>query len=148
VKAGTTALTVECISVAGGSDTKENRGYMKQGYCSNITSNTGHINRQNAGTGPYQSVDREGILQQSENGGAAYGDLIINNDLSGGDSGYIANWDLAWTNATSFTGNKVNPDQLIGVELQNSDTIGTPGLICKDYSPPATVSSVKTKNKC
>lgn len=121
---------------------------MKQGYCSNITGNTGHINRQISGLGPYPTVDGEGILQQSENGGWGFGDVIVNNDLSGGDSGYIANWNLAWTNATTFIGNTVNPDQFIGVVLMKTDVIGKPGLICKDNTPPATISANGQKTPC
>jgi hypothetical protein len=56
-----------------GSDTNENRGYMLSGFCSNVTGNSGHINRQKAGTTPYETVDGEGILHQSENGNAGYG---------------------------------------------------------------------------
>jgi hypothetical protein len=144
VRANTTAITVDGVNVAQGSDTNENRGYMKQGYCSNITFNTGHIYRQIAGLGPYPTVDGEGILQQSENGGSGYGDLIMYNDLSGGSSGYVMNYDLPWTNATTFIGNIVNADQSIGVELQHADIIGKPGLICKNNTPPATVG----KNPC
>ena len=144
VRPNTTALTVDGTNVGRGSDTNENRGYMKQGYCSNITHNSGEIHRQIVGlgvllvlcwlncidldkvasplrhmpvhdvevcvyltlrhaptpglfftSGPYETVDGEGILMQSENGGNAYGDIIVGNDLSGGSSGYIANWDLA-----------------------------------------------------
>lgn len=148
VRANTTALTVDGVNVAGGSDTNENRGYMKQGYCSNITGNTGHIHRQTAGLGPYETVDGEGILQQSENGGWGYGDVIVGNDLSGGTSGYIANWDLAWSNATTFIGNTVNPDQMIGVVLMNSDVIGTPGLVCKGNTPPAVISNKGKTTPC
>ena len=92
VKTGTTCYTVNGDKEAGGSDTNENRCFMNSGYCSNITGNTGHSNRQKAGSTPYETVDGEGILHQSENGNNAYGDLYVNNDLSGGGSGYIGIW--------------------------------------------------------
>ena len=53
VRAGTTCYTVNGDSDAGGADTNENRGYMNSGYCSNITGNTGRVNRQRAGATPY-----------------------------------------------------------------------------------------------
>jgi hypothetical protein len=67
VKAGTTCWTVNGDADTGGADTNENRAYMNSGYCSNITGNTGHVYRQKAGATPYETVDGEGILHQSEN---------------------------------------------------------------------------------
>ena len=111
---------------------------MLSGYCNNVTSNSGHIYRQLAGSSGYETVDGEGILHQSQNGNPGYGDWIVNNDLSGGESGYIGepaaplfdvhigivcayllltytgNWDLATQNFTTMKGNTVNPDQWIG----------------------------------
>ena len=137
VRAGTTCFTVNVDTETGGADTNENRGYMNSGYCSNITGNTGRINRQKAGSTPYDTVDGEGILHQSENGNIAYGDIYLNNDLSGGGSGYVGIWDLPFTNFTSFIGNTVNADQQIGViSLQNADKVG-PGVHCSGNSPPA-----------
>lgn len=46
-----------------GHDTNENRGYE-----SNVTLNTGHINRQKAADTSYDTVDGEGVLQQAING--------------------------------------------------------------------------------
>ena len=65
---------------------------MLSGYCNNVTSNSGHIYRQLAGSSGYETVDGEGILHQSQNGNPGYGDWIVNNDLSGGESGYIGKW--------------------------------------------------------
>lgn len=112
VKSGTTCYTITGADNPSGSDTNENRGYMLSGYCNNVTGNSGHINRQKAGSSGYETVDGEGILHQSENGNPGYGcvpgmarmtlcpappplrvprcrDNIVNNDLSGGSSGYI-----------------------------------------------------------
>jgi hypothetical protein len=94
VRAGTTCYYISGDAAPRGSDTNENRGYLLSGYCSNVTGNTGHINRQVSGKGPYETVDGEGILHQSQNGNWGYGDLIAHNDLSGGSSGYILN--CAW----------------------------------------------------
>ena len=137
VKAGTTCYTINGDKGVGGADTNENRGYMNSGYCSNMTGNTGHINRQKAGATPYETVDGEGILHQSENGNSAYGDLYVGNDLSGGSSGYVGVWDLPWVNYTSFIGNTVNPDQQIGViSIQGTDQVGA-GVHCSGNTPPA-----------
>ena len=144
VKAGTTCYTINGDQDVGGADTNENRGYMNSGYCSNITGNTGHINRQKAGFTPYETVDGEGILHQSENGNNAFGDFYVGNDLSGGSSGYMGIWDLPMTNFTVFVGNTVNPDQQIGViSLQNADKIGE-GVHCSGNKPPAVLG----KNLC
>lgn len=115
VKAGTTCYTVDGSKEAGGSDTNENRGFMLSGYCSNVTGNTAHVNRQMAGDTPYETVDGEGLLHQAENGNVGYGDWIVGNDFSGGSSGYIGNWDLQTTKNTFWSDNVVNPDQFIGV---------------------------------
>jgi hypothetical protein len=37
------------------------RSYLLSGYCSNVTGNSGHINRQISGKGPYETVDGEGV---------------------------------------------------------------------------------------
>ena len=144
VKAGSTCYTINGDADTGGADTNENRGYMNSGYCSNITGNTGRVNRQKAGATPYETVDGEGILHQSENGNDAFGDQYVRNDLSGGGSGYIGIWDLPSVNFTSFVGNTVNPDQQIGViSLQNEDKVG-PEVHCSSNSPPAVIG----KNLC
>ena len=90
MRANTQAITVDGKRVAKGSDTNENRGYMISGDCNNITGNTGHIHRQQAGTSVYETVDGEGILHQSENGNWGYGDVIVGNNFLGGSTGYIA----------------------------------------------------------
>ena len=144
VKAGTTCYTLNGDAEVGGADTNENRGYMNSGYCSNITANTGHVNRQKAGATPYETVDGEGILHQSENGNNAYGDFYVANDLSGGGSGYIGVWGLPLTNFTVFYNNTVNPDQNIGVlSIQGSDAIGAE-VHCAGNTPPAILG----KNPC
>ena len=74
------------------------------------------VNRQLASDTGYETVDGEGILHQSQNGNPGYGDVITHNDLSGGSSGYIANWDLPSQNYTTMIGNTVNSDQFIGGE--------------------------------
>ena len=87
VRANTTCWTVDGHSAPRGSDTNENRGYMLSGFCSNVTGNSGRINRQAIPGTPYETVDGEGILHQSQNGNWGYGDVIVDNDLSGGESG-------------------------------------------------------------
>jgi hypothetical protein len=120
---------------------------VNSGYCSNMTGNTGHSNRQMAGKSGYETVDGEGILHQSENGNSAFGDVYANNDLSGGGSGYIGVWDLPFTNYTVFTNNKVNSDQQIGViSIQGSDTVG-PGVLCSGNSPPAIIGKAPCPSK-
>jgi len=146
VRANTTCWTVDGHSAPRGSDTNENRGYMLSGFCSNVTGNTGHINRQAIAGTPYQTVDGEGILHQSQNGNWGYGDVIVGNDLSGGSSGYIANWDLLWQNATTLVGNTVNPSEMIGAVLMNDDVVGA-GWHCDGNSPPA-VFKGKTTVPC
>ena len=136
VKANTTCYSIDGKNAPRGSDTNENRGFDLSGHCSNVTGNTGHIHRQLIAHTPYETVDGEGILHQSENGNWGYGDVIINNDLSGGSSGYIANWDLLWSNETTLIGNTVNPDQFIGVVNLNADIVG-PGWHCSNNNPPA-----------
>lgn len=144
VKAGSTCWTVNGDDDTGGADTNENRGYMNSGYCSNITSNSGRVNRQKAGSTPYETVDGEGILHQSENGNDAFGDYYVNNDLSGGESGYMGIWDLPTVNYTYFFGNTVNADQQIGViSIQNNDKVG-PEVHCSGNTPPAVLG----KNLC
>lgn len=136
VKANTTCYSIDGKNAPRGSDTNENRGFDLSGHCSNVTSNSGHINRQTVAHTPYETVDGEGILHQSENGNWGFGDVFVSNDLSGGSSGYIAAWDLLWSNSTTMIGNKVNPDQFIGVVLLNNDVIG-PDWHCNDNNPPA-----------
>ena len=137
VKAGTTCYTLNGDNDVSGSDTNENRGFMNSGYCSNMSENTGRINRQMAGATPYMTVDGEGILHQSENGNDAFGDFYVRNDLTGGGSGYIGIWDLPSTNYTYFFNNTVNADQQIGViSIQGSDAIGAE-VHCSGNVPPA-----------
>lgn len=45
IAADTTCYSVDGKKPATGADTNENRGFNQQGYESNVTSNTGHINR-------------------------------------------------------------------------------------------------------
>jgi len=113
---------------------------MLSGYCSNVTGNTGHINRQLSGKSGYETVDGEGILHQSQNGNWGYGDLIVGNDLSGGKSGYILNWDLKTTENSVWDSNTVNDDQQIGVLCLSGDTAGS-GNSCKNNRPPAKLCS-------
>ena len=140
VRSNTTCWTVDGHSAPRGSDTNENRGFMLSGYCSNATGNSAHVNRQRIPGTSYETVDGEGILHQSENGNWAYGDVVVGNDMRGGESGYIAAWDLQWANETTMVGNSVNPDQFIGVVLMNNDVIG-PGWRCEGNSPPAVFKS-------
>ncbi len=66
----------------------------------------------------------------------------MNNDLSGGASGYVGIWDLPFVNFTTFIGNKVNPDQQIGViSLQNADKVG-PQVHCSGNTPPAVIGKI------
>jgi hypothetical protein len=148
VRANTTCWTVDGSRAPRGSDTNENRGYMLSGYCSNVTGNSGHVYRQLIPNTPYETVDGEGILHQSENGNWGYGDVIVGNDLSGGASGYIAGgWDLLWQNETTMVNNKVNGDQFIGAVLMNADVIG-PGWHCSGNSPPAVFQRGKSSTPC
>lgn len=146
VRANTTCWTVDGHSAPRGSDTNENRGYMLSGFCSNVTGNTGHVNRQLIPGTPYETVDGEGILHQSQNGNWGFGDVIVGNDLSGGESGYIANWDLLWQNESTMSGNTVNADEMIGAVLMNDDVVGA-GWHCSGNSPPA-VFKGKTTVPC
>ena len=59
VAAGTTCWSVDGKHKTKGSSTNENRGYNQQGYASNLTMNTGHINRQKASDTPYETVDEK-----------------------------------------------------------------------------------------
>ena len=72
----------------------ENRGCDQKGYESNVTMNTGHINRQKAADTPYDTVDGEGILMQAwcgNNGIRIYG---TKNNLSRGSMDYLAYYNL------------------------------------------------------
>ena len=121
---------------------------MLSGYCSNVTGNSAHVNRQLAGSSGYETVDGEGLLHQAENGNAGYGDLIVGNDFTGGSSGYVGNWDLQKTSNTHWEHNSVNPDQFIGAICLNDDQAGAAlGNTCKDNSPQATLCAC-TGGKC
>ena len=153
VRAGTTCYLINGDREPKGSDTNENRGFMLSGYCSNVTGNSAHVNRQKAGSSSYLTVNGEGILHQSVNGNAGYGDLIVRNDFTGGSSGYIGNWDLATTKSTHWEGNTVNPDQFIGAICLSDDQAGAAlGNTCKANSPKATLCACKggkcTKTPC
>lgn len=50
--------------------------------CLNATANSGHIYRQYVDGGRYLSVDGEGILSQTTNGGDAVANLFDANDFS------------------------------------------------------------------
>jgi hypothetical protein len=148
VRAGTTCYAINGDSEPKGSDTNENRGFMLSGYCSNVTGNSAHVNRQLAGSSGYETVDGEGLLHQAENGNAGYGDLIVGNDFRGGSSGYVGNWDLESTKHTHWEGNMVNLDQFIGAICLNDDQAGAAlGNTCKDNSPQATLCAC-TGGKC
>lgn len=94
VAAGTTCWSVNGKTLMTGHDTNENRGYNQQGYESNLTMNTGHINRQKAADTPYLTVDGEGVLHQASNGNDGLRTLWYKNDLSGGSTGYLLYYNL------------------------------------------------------
>jgi hypothetical protein len=154
VRAGTTCWTVNGDTQPGGSDTNENRGFMLSGYCSNVTGNSAHVNRQHSGSpSGYDTVDGEGILHQAENGNAGFGDVFVGNDLTGGTSGYLAAWDLATTRNTHWEGNTVNSDQFIGVVCLGDDRADAAlGNTCRNNTPTATLCSCAggkcTKTPC
>ena len=72
VKTKLTRLPVHGDRVCDGSDTNENRGYMQNGFGNNVTSNTGHIHRQQAVNSKYSTVDGEGVLQQEWTGNVCW----------------------------------------------------------------------------
>lgn len=153
VRAGTTCYAINGDTEPGGSDTNENRGYMLSGFCSNVTGNSAHVNRQMSGSSGYETVDGEGLLHQAENGNAGFGDLIVANDFTGGSSGYIANWDLPTTKTTHWENNKVNADQFVGVICLNDDQAGAAlGNTCRNNTPQATLCACAagkcTKTAC
>ena len=94
VAAGTTCWTFNGWKKITGHDTNENRGYDQKGYESNVTMNTGHINRQKAADTPYDTVDGEGILTQAWCGNDGIRNIWSKNDLSGGSTGYLAYYNL------------------------------------------------------
>ena len=94
VAAGTTCWSHDGVKKMTGHDTNENRGYDQKGYGNNLTLNTGHINRQKAADSSYETVDGEGILQQTENGNDALRNLWYKNDLHGGSTGYLVFYKL------------------------------------------------------
>ena len=94
VAAGTTCWSVDGKHKTKGSSTNENRGYNQQGYASNLTMNTGHINRQKASDTPYETVDGEGVLHQASNGNDGLRNLWYKNNLSGGSTGYLVYYKL------------------------------------------------------
>lgn len=149
VRAGTTCWTIEGDRQPGGADTNENRGFMLSGYCSNVTGNSAHVNRQHSGLpSGYETVDGEALLHQAENGNVGFGDLIVDNDFTGGTSGYIGNWDLSKTSNTRWEGNTVNPDQFIGAVCMNDDQAGAElGNTCARNTPSAVLCSC-TAGKC
>ena len=77
-----------------GHDTNENRGYDQKGYGSNVTLNTGHINRQKAADTSYYTVDGEGVLQQTGNRNDSLHNLWYKNNLHGGSTGYLVFYNL------------------------------------------------------
>lgn len=93
VQAGTVFYTRDGVHFATGSDTNENRGYNVQGYASNITGCSGHVNSQAlvcptpedpSKLCPWHTVDGEGILQQAFESGSGYRHSWRGNDLTGG----------------------------------------------------------------
>lgn len=80
------------------------------------------------------------------NGGPGSADIIANNNLTGGDSGYILFYDLPSTDNVIFTGNVVNSDQSIGVLLFGSDT--SSGIKCSGNTPAATICNSRNCSPC
>ena len=94
VAAGTTCWSHDGVKKMTGHDTNENRGYDQKGYGNNLTLNTGHINRQKAADTSYETVDGEGILQQTISGNDGLRNLWYKNDLHGGSTGYLVFYKL------------------------------------------------------
>jgi hypothetical protein len=89
-------------------------------------------------------VDGEGILQQAVNGGYANGHAFVDNNLTGGSSGYILVYNVPQSNDLLFQGNTVNSDQSIGVLLGSTDTAA--GIKCSGNSPAATICQMGSKS--
>ena len=116
VASGTTCYSVDGVKPCTGHDTNENRGYNQAGFGSNVTLNTGHINRQkvNPSEGPYETVDGEGVLHQCNGNCNGIRGLWKNNDLSGGETGYMLYYFNQHVDDNTITSNKVNNNQQIG----------------------------------
>jgi hypothetical protein len=137
VAANTTCYSVDGVSVATGSDTNENRGYDQSGPGGSlVANNTGHIHRQRAGTSGYDTVDGEGVLQQTQDGLTAVGNVWSGNDLSGGSSGYMNFYNIHNITGNVVTGNTVNADQTIGVADCRGCVVA--GNVCAGNSQPCT----------
>lgn len=116
VAANTTCWTITGVDVASGSDTNENRGYDQTGIGgSYVVNNTAHVHRQIVAYGPYMTVDGEGVLQQPQDGLTAVSNVWMNNDLTGGTSGYMAYYNLKNITGNVVTGNSVISTEFIGI---------------------------------
>lgn len=81
-----------------------------------MVNNTGHIHRQSLPTtARYLTVDGEGVLQQTQDGLSAVGNLWEGNDLTGGSSGFMLLWDLKNITRNVITGNSVLANMSVGV---------------------------------
>jgi len=132
VASGTTCYSVNGVHPATGHDTNENRGFNQEGYGSNVTANTGHINRQKTNSS-YLTVDGEGILHQCAAGTDAYRNLWDHNDMRGGESGYMMYYKLTHVVDNILTNNKVNSNEHIGTIDNSGDVVK--GNHCSGNSP-------------
>jgi hypothetical protein len=137
VAAGTTCWSVTGTRLAKGSDTNENRGYNQQGYESNLTMNSGHINRQKIPSTSYLTVDGEGILHQASNGNDGLRNLWYKNDLSGGSTGYLVYYKLYNVEYNQLISNTAAEGFSIGVII-DTDHHNVQHNVCKDNHPKCT----------
>jgi hypothetical protein len=134
VASGSTLYSVDGCKCAGGQSTNENRGFDQGGYGSYIVNNTGTINRQTAYNTGYLSTDGEGVLHQEANNSQGRRDIWDNNDLRGGNSGYMAYYKLNSVYDSTITNNTVNSGEMIGGVSIGS----TSGIQCSGNSPSCT----------
>ena len=123
VAAGTTCYSVDGSKLAGGSDTNENRGYDQGGFASNVTGNTGSINRQKTVDG-YETVDGEGVLHQAASNCDGLRTVWDRNDLTQGTTGYMLYYKLTGPSDNVVTDNKVLSSERIGCEAGNGGNCG------------------------
>lgn len=133
VKSGSTCYSVDGNSEAQGSSTNENRGYDQGGYGSNVTANTGHINRQKTPSG-YYTTDGEGVLHQASANSDMMYTLWNEVNLLGGTSGYMLAYKLQEPSNNVITGNQVISGENIGCLAGNGGDCGKNNQ-CSDNHP-------------
>lgn len=133
VKKDSMCYSVDGKNLAKGSATNENRGYDQGGYGSNVTANTGHINRQKV-QGGYLTTDGEGVLHQASSNSDMMYTLWNENNLEGGSSGYMLAYKLQEPSHNVITSNQVISSENIGCLAGNGGNCGKENE-CKDNHP-------------